>query len=407
MTKLHFKTLKFTLKEEQEEGKIKQQYLVVYLLNIFYCKIPLSELSGVKIIDEHSIEVNEKKFNLLLMKYFDQLTNSINQNPAVYVHRNSGIPLLGSVQFGIVYRNTSLIEIKPVTSCNLNCIYCSVGEGKGSKKIDFVVEKDYLIEELEKLLDFVGEPVEIHIGVQGEPFLYADIVPLIADLQNNEQITIISMDTNMTLTSKHILNKLSDFDKLRLNISIDAMNKELAEKLAGCAYNLEHVLEMTKYAKEKGIKILIAPVLVPGYNEEEMEKIVRFVKKLGIKAEQKHPLLGIQNFLNYKTGRNPTKAWSWEKYREFIKGIESKEKVKLLLSETDFGIRKTKKLEKPFKVDDVISATIKSFDRFPKSVIAVAKDRTISVPDCQFKKEKKIKVKITRDKHNIFNGKLV
>ena len=77
------------------------------------------------------------------------------------------------------------------------------------------------------------------------------------------------------------------------------------------------------------------------------------------------------------------------------------------LSATDFGIKKTKELDKPFQIGDVVKATIKAPDRFVNSVIAVAKKRVISIPDCEFRKEKKVKVKISRDKHNIFNGKII
>ena len=126
-----------------------------------------------------------------------------------------------------------------------------------------------------------------------------------------------------------------------------------------------------------------------------------------MEAKSKHPVLGIQNFLNYKTGRNPVRAKDWNEFYEMINDLESKTELKQKLSATDFGIKKTKKLDKPFKVDDEIKAIVKSMDRFPNSVIAVAKGRSISVPECQFKDNKKIKVKITRDKHNIFTGKVV
>ncbi len=66
-----------------------------------------------------------------------------------------------------------------------------------------------------------------------------------------------------------------------------------------------------------------------------------------------------------------------------------------------------KKLPKPFKTGDVVSAVIASVDRFPGGVLAVAGDRTISVPDVKFVVGAKIKVKITRDKHNIFVGSKV
>jgi len=405
MAHLSFKTLSF---------KLEKEYLRVNLLRTFYCKIPLSELKQIgfiKLKDQNTLEFdNEKaetKFSFLLTKYFDKLKNSINGNDAIYIHQNSGIPLIGHVSFGIAYRNSSLIEIKPVTSCNLNCIYCSVGEGKSSEKTDYVVEKDYMIQELQKLLDFVEEKIEIHIGVQGEPFIYADLVPLVEDLNKNKQITIISLNTNFTLVTKPILDQLSKYEKLRFNISLDSMNAKLAAEMAGVPYNLDKVLEMIKYAVKKGIKILIAPVLVPGYNEQEMEKIVHFVKELGIKSGEKHPNVGIQNFLNYKTGRNPTKAWKWEQFYEFISELEKKTSSNLKLSPGTFGIKKVKALEKPFKEGDEIYATLKCPDRFKGSSIAMAKGRVISVPGVDFKKEKQVRLKIMRDKHNVFTGRVV
>ena len=415
MTKLSFETLSFQLRNENDPEK--ETELQVNLLRIFTTKIPVKELELIgpfKLIDEHTVEFidtyqhkAELKFSFILNKYFDQLINTINGNKAVYIHRNSQIPLIGNVSFGIVYRNSSLIEIKPITSCNLNCIYCSVGEGQSSNKVDFVVEKDYLVEELQKLIEFVNEPVEVHIGVQGEPFLYADLIPLIEDLHQNKQITIVSMDTNFTLVTKSQLDHLAKFDKLRFNVSLDSMDPKIAEKLAGCPYKLDYVLKMIQYAVDKGIKILIAPVYIPGHNNEELEKIVEFVKKLGVKAQAKHPLLGIQNFLNYKTGRNPVKANNWQEFYEMIKTLEQKTGLKQKLSAEDFGIRKTKNLPKPFKLGDTTRAMIKAPDRFKDTCLAVSKERVISVQNCQFKKGKKIRVKIGRDKHNIFSGKMI
>ena len=141
MAQLKFATLAFEVKKEE---------FVVKLLNLFVTKIPLAELKEIgafKLKDAHTLEFSEKnqkraelKFSSILAKSMNTLTNSINGNKAIYIHQNSGIPLMGSVEFGIVYRNTSLIEIKPITSCNLTCIYCSVAKERFNK-VDFVVRK--------------------------------------------------------------------------------------------------------------------------------------------------------------------------------------------------------------------------------------------------------------------------
>ncbi len=402
MAQLTFETLSFhELDQEIEVG----------LLRHFSLKIPKEELEkigfqGVK--DHHTLlfkgeqEKAEVKFSFLLEKYLDTLTTKLTGNKAYYIHQNSGIPLMGNVAFGIVYRNSSLIEIKPQTFCNLNCVYCSISEGIESKKNDFVVEKDYLLAELDKVIDFVGESVEVHIGVQGEPFLYAPMPELISDLQQKKNIHTISMDTNGILLSKELIDKLTGNDKLQLNISLDAIDEHVAKKVVGMKnFNQRHLLDMITYASGK-VNLLLAPVLVPGYNEQEMEKIISYAKTL-----RKMPKIGIQNYLSYKTGRHPVKPWTWEKFFAFIDELEKKCQLKLRLSEDDFGIHKTKELPKPFVVGEVVSGIVKCPDRFANSSLAVAKGRTISIPACAYQKGKNVKVRIIRDKHNIFVGKLV
>ncbi len=403
MAKLHFSTLSF-----QDKG----EHLQVNLLRLFYTEIPKEEVEKIAkytLPDPHTIEFSridqekaDTKFSFLLAKYFEQLKNKLTGNPVTYIHRNSGIPLIGNVAFGIVYRNSSIIEIKPVTSCNLDCVYCSISEGLSSTKHDFVVEKDYLVEELQKVIEFVAEPVEIHIGVQGEPFLYADMENLFADLQAIENVHTISIDTNGTLLNKEMIDRLAQYTKLQLNLSLDAIDEEKAKLIAGTkSYNVKHVKEVIAYASKK-LKVIVAPVLTQGYNEDEMEKIIQFIKSLEVK-----PILGIQNFLKYKTGRIPAEEISWEKFYGLLETWEKKYDIKLKLNKDDFNIRKTKDMPKPFKEGEVISVVLKCPDRFTNSSIGAAKERNISIPSCSFKEGKVVKAKIVRDKHNIFVGRLV
>jgi len=404
MAQLTFETISF---------QIREQELEVSLLRSFVTKIPLSELENIApftLIDPRTIEFKkidqdkaEIKFSFLLGKYLDSLTSKITGNPATYIHRNSGIPLIGNVAFGIVYRNSSIIEIKPNNSCNLDCVYCSIGEGLSSKKHDFVIEKDYLVEELQKLIAFLNEEVEIHIGVQGEPFLYGDMENLIHDLQKITKVHTISIDTNGTLLSKEMIDRLSQNDKLQFNLSLDAIESDAAKKVAGTkTYNVKQVMDIIAYATEKMNRTpIVAPVLTKGFNETEMEKIIQWIKTL-----KKQPHLGIQNFLRYKTGRNPGQEITWDDFYALLDRWEKQYDIKLRWTKEDFKVRKTKELPKPFVEGDVITAIEKSVGRFPHEIIAVAQGRNISVPSCEFKKEKKIKVKIVRDKHNVFVGQI-
>ncbi len=400
MAEIEYETLSFLEKEED---------VVVTLLKLFKTSIPKSEfekIAGYK-IERHKITFNlgqkkaEFRFANLLNKYFENLTNIITGNKGTYIHRNSGIPLIGNVAFGIVYRESSIVEIKPVTSCNLDCVYCSISEGISSKKNDFVIEEGYMVEELEKFLSWLDEDVEIHIGVQGEPFLYQDMALLISDIQKMKRVHTISIDTNGTLLSKEKIDELAKNDKLQVNMSLDAIDEKIAKDMAGVkTYNVKHVKEMIAYASEK-LNVILAPVLTVGYNEKEIEEVIKYVKTL-----KKQPILGIQNFLQYKTGRNPGKEMSWDDFYKLLEKLEKKYDIKLKLQKEDFNISKLKPLPKPFKEGDEVTAVIKCQDRFTNSVIAVSKDRNISVPGVKYQKDKKIKVKIVRDKHNVFTGKL-
>ena len=262
------------------------------------------------------------------------------------------------------------------------------------------MEKDYLVEELQKVIDFAAEPVEAHIGVQGEPFLYADLENLFADLQAMDKVHTISIDTNGTLLNKEYIDRIAEYDKLQLNLSLDAIDEEKAKLIAGTKnYNIKHVKEAIAYASKK-LRVIVAPVLTQGYNEDEMEKIIQFIKSLEVP-----PILGVQNFLKYKTGRIPADEIPWEKFYAKLEEWEKKYDIKLKLNKEDFNIRKTKEMPKPFMEGDVVSVVLKCPDRFSNSSIGVAKERNISIPGCPFKEGKKVTVKIVRDKHNIFVGK--
>jgi len=403
MAELSFKTLSF----KKEDNKTRINFLKIfyfYLDNNLLNKIGKFKAEGNSIIFQGISEKRaERRFNSLLAKGFRDLKNTVSGKRTIYIHKNSGIPLIGSNSFGLIDRNTSIIDIRPITSCNLNCIFCSIDAGLSSKnQVDFVVEREYLVEEFKKLVDFKECDVEVHLGTQGEPLLYAEIIELIKDLSSIKKVKTISMDTNGTLLTEELVDRLAEAGLTRINLSLNAMDKNLARKLAGCDYNVEKIKKIAYYATKK-IELAIAPVLVPGFNDDEMKKLIEFAKKL--KSNRKGYFIGIQNFLNYRFGRNPCKQMPWDKFYLIIKDLEKKTNTKLILGPEDFNIQKTKKLPKPFKKGQIIKAEILCPGRLKNEMLAVASNRVISIPNC-FKKGI-VKIKITRTKHNIFMGKLV
>jgi hypothetical protein len=403
MATLEFKDLSF----KDCKDKIKINFLKIfyfYLNKSLLNKISKFKITQNKIIFENISEKRaERKFNFLLQQGFKNLKNKITNRKTVYIHKNSNIPLIGSVYFGIIDRGTNIIEIRPITGCNLNCIYCSVDEGIPSKrKIDFVVEEDYLIEELKKVIDFKNMyNIEVHINAQGEPLLYADIINLIKDIRKIKAVETISMDTNGTLLTKVLIDELAEAGLTRINLSLNALSQEIAKKMANKPYNLKKVLEIAEYIPKK-LDLIIAPVWVPGYNDKEIPKLIEFAKKIG--AGKSCPPIGIQNFLNYKFGRNPVKATPLEVFFKKIRDLEKKYNANLTVKE-GFKVVKTKELPKPFKRKEVIEAKIVLLGRLKNEKLAIGRNRLISIPNCY--KDTIAKIKITRTKHNIFFGEMV
>jgi uncharacterized protein len=385
----------------------------------FYTYINKTDLTAIApfTIQRHQIDFDcsqkraERRFLSLLNAQLPQLKTIGTKNSAVYIHQHSGIPLMGNLAFGIIHRGTSIIEVKPQTSCNLDCIYCSVNEGLSSNQTDYLVERAYLVQEFKRVAEFVNIPVEAHIGVQGEPFFYSEFSELAEEFSKMDNVYRITTDTNGTLLNKPLIDRLSKIPKLRLNISLNAVDKDVATALAGANYNTKHVMDMIAYAAER-MDILVAPLYVPGYNDKELLKIIKFVQTLPKEhiKQKDYPIIGIQNFLNYKTGRNPVKQEDWDTFMSRLRELEKETGERLILDfKKDFKITETPQLRKPFKKGNVVSATIVAPGRYPNTRLAVSGEgdgaRNITIFSCIASLHKKIKVKILRSKHNVFFGK--
>ena len=402
MAELAFSDLSF----EDKGTKVR-----INFLKIFYFEVDRSMLENIGNfkLDGNKIEFEQindnkaaRKFNMLLSSGFVELRNRINKKRTLYIHRNSGIPLIGTNYFGLIDRGTNLIEIKPITSCNLGCIYCSVDEGPLSRrKVDFVVEKDYLIQEFKKIVEYKNENnIDAHINAQGEPTLYADMVELVRGIAEIPQVKVISIDTNGTLLTKELIDQLADVGLTRVNLSLNALDQGIADKMAGYPYNLKKVMELAAYIPKK-MDLIIAPVWLPGYNDNELVKLAKFAYEVG--AGKNCPAIGIQNFMPYKFGRNPVEPVSMGAFQEKLNDLEKKNDITLICNASDFKIKKCKELPKPFRKGEAVKAQLLFPGRLPNEMMAMAKDRIISVPNC-YKTEGIVRVRIRRTKHNIFLG---
>ncbi len=393
---MEFQDLKF--KEEND--------LVVTLYELFEFVIPKEELNkiGKYELTDHSFKGNEKKFGFLISKYITNLKHKQTKKNALYIHSHSEIPLIGSNYFGLVDRNTNLIEIKPLTSCNLSCTFCSVDEGPTSKKrIDFILEKDYIVQEFKKLIKQKKcNQIEVCINPQGEPFLYSRIVELIQDIAKVPEVKIISVNSNGTLLTRNKIDKLVKAGLTRVNFSLNAMGSKAAQELADSkAYNLNKTLEIIKYASKK-LNLNIAPVWLKGVNDTQIVPLIKFVKELE-KETDKTIFLGIQTLLHYRFGRNPVKEMPFEEFSTKLKELEKEYDINLT-SSPNFNFINTEKLPKPFKKNQVIKVKIFCEGRVKNEMLGVCENRVISIINCFENVGKTVKAKIIKTKHNIITA---
>lgn len=320
----------------------------------------------------------------------------------IYVTRESQIPLIGHPAFGLIDRGTNLIQIRPITGCNLNCIFCSVDEGIKSrtKANDFIVEPDYLIEEYRKIAEFKGKGVEAHIDGQAEPFLYPYMVELISALKKIKETDVVSVQTNGVFLREEIIDELEG--KLdRINLSMSTLDHKKAERIYGMKYPTERLKNLARYIAESKIDLLLAPVWLPGINDRDIIDIIEFAIEIG--AGKRWPPLGIQKYIPYRGGRKLKRVMSFKKFYDELRKLEREYGIKLVLSPKDFGIEKRKRIPLEISKGEVYRAKIIADGRgFGEKIVSV-KNKAVTVVTNKRVGEY-VKFRITRARDGLYMG---
>jgi hypothetical protein len=331
----------------------------------------------------------------------DQKENPNPNSNLIIIDRESNVPLFGLDFLGVLDRATNVLEVKPITICNLHCKYCFVSAGDYDR--NFSIEKDYLVEWIEKAIDLKNnDKIEIHLAAYGEVLLYNELIELISDLRNIPKIKTISMQTNGLLLNKKNINELEKAGLDRLNISLNSMDEnECADYCGVKKYNLEHLLQVFDLVLQSKIELLIAPVWFKGINDKGVLDVVKYVKSQEDNGYYWPKLrTGIQNYLTYRTGRKIKKVRmrDFAYFYKLLKIMEKEYKIKLKLGPKDFDIHKTTAIFPPVRLDDKKNVKIIMKGRWKNEYIATFEDNW-SVKVLSKEKiplEKKIKVKFIK-----------
>jgi len=320
------------------------------------------------------------------------------------------IPLLGCIAFGLIDRGTNVIQIRPTTICPLSCIFCSTDAGPNSKRrlTEYMVPLDYLVEWFKRIVIFKGEHnIEAHIDTVGDPLTYPKIVDLVSSLSQIKGVNVVSIQTHGSVLNEKMLDELSDAGLTRINLSLDALDPNLAKMLSGTEwYDPSKIVNLMHYiVSNTKIDLLIAPVWVPGLNDSEMPEIISLAKKIG--AGKKFPPLGIQKYLVHKRGRKVkgVKPMPWGKFYEQLRRWEKEFGIQLVLHPSDFGIHKRQPIPIPYKRFEVIRAKVVGPGWLKGEALAVTEreDRCVTLVKAgNIPIGARIKARIISNKDNIF-----
>ncbi len=295
------------------------------------------------------------------------------KNKLFYIDDNSSIPLMGIDFFGVIDRGTNVIEVKPLTLCNLKCKYCFVRAGDYTN--NFIINHSYLMKQIQEIIAIKGNyKIEIHFSPYGEILLYPEFFDLLSKLINIEGIDTISIQTNGLLLNDEIIYKLKFRKHCRLNISLNTLDANKARYLCACDnYRMDVLLSNIHKLLDANIDVLIAPVWFPSENDEDIEAIIKFVIGLRKKGyTDKQLQIGIQKYLIYKTGRKLKKIRpkSWKYFYYQLSQLEKKYNIKLKLGPIDFNIHKRKSISTSYlKKNMIIEVTIISEGRWERECI--------------------------------------
>lgn len=172
-------------------------------------------------------------------------------------------------------RDITYLRISVTDLCNLRCKYC-MPEGGIAK----VHHKDILsIEEIEEIAK-----VFVKLGVNkirltgGEPLLRSGILDIVERIGRLEGLKDFAMTTNGVLLKKYA-KELKAKGLKRVNISLDTLDEKRYNKITRIG-KLKDVMDGIDAAREVGLTpIKINTVLIGGFNEGEIEDLVKLTEK--------------------------------------------------------------------------------------------------------------------------------
>ncbi|MDH2881144.1 GTP 3',8-cyclase MoaA [Bacillus cytotoxicus] len=174
------------------------------------------------------------------------------------------------------------LRISVIDRCNFRCTYCMPAEVFGQ---DYAfLQEEFLLtfDEIERLAKlFAGIGVKKIRLTGGEPLLRKDLPKLIKRLASLDGITDIGLTTNGIHLTKQA-KALKEAGLQRVNVSLDAIEDHVFQKINGRNVSTKPVLKGIIAAKEVGLEVKVNMVVKKGMNDSQVLPMATCFKEQGI-----------------------------------------------------------------------------------------------------------------------------
>jgi uncharacterized Fe-S cluster-containing radical SAM superfamily enzyme len=189
---------------------------------------------------------------------------------------------------------------------------------------------------------------------------------------------VISAQTNGMLLDAEKIGQMEGLLD-RVNLSISSLDGRRARMLAGTnLYDVGHAMDVARAIAASKTDLLLAPVWVPGFNDEDIPKIIEFGREIG--AGKTWPALGIQNYVRYQFGKKVKgKPMKFSHFFERLGEMERKYGVRLRLTPADFNIHKAPSLPKAFRKGERLRLKLVAPGRVFGEMLATERGRVVGV----------------------------
>ena len=170
-------------------------------------------------------------------------------------------------------RAITYLRVSVTDRCDFRCVYCM------SENMNFLPKADLLtLEELDKMCTaFISQGVEKLRITGGEPLVRRNIMEFFSSISRHLKTGALKELTLTTNGSQlhRFAEQLAEIGIRRINVSLDTLNEEKFSQITRWG-RLVQVLNGIDAALAAGIKIKINTVALKDFNEDELEKIVKW-----------------------------------------------------------------------------------------------------------------------------------